>query len=799
MPLVFIVKRKKYTLKGEKMKKIIVVLLLTLGACKNLETSIENIAPPAKSKKGDGYIFFDYLNFDKNLTIFDGEYNRFVFRTKAEDVERVDIVVDGKEYPMMSIGKMGDFEYFEGKIKNLKSKKIYFRINDGNLSYYSGKKSSLKEKEVIPFEYTSQEKIEVKADSKLWYRVYIDSFNNGNKENDPLFNEYGPESFTAPDDTLKNGVTKDKLSEAWATNESKRIFGKFEISEWNDDFNNPKNWENKAKNLYGDYFYSKRFGGDLKGIENKISYLKDYGVEVLWLSSPFYSYSGNKNDIIDYRHISPDYGTILNKTGKSEYNELKVVDGKNYLGETLAIDTWVNSESDEIFIDLIKKLNKEGIGLVSDITFDYVSDRFFAYEDILKKGTNSKYKDWFNVKIVEEKVPYSGLSDIGVDSFEGLRYRKTFIEILENYSFEEKQELMKWNKKHLSAQTLGENQTLVKLNLDNTEVQEYLIESSKKWLNAGLLGYVVRLRENSAFYSLWEKAVNPSQKYTIKYDLTDNTGVEKSNQLNYGLSDILYRFLGASSFTGEDLYTNLYILNRNVDTINFIEGIDIERVPSAIINGGREFDTENEEKGNYLGINPMIIDENSLNKYKMGIFTQFLLNGSPSIYYGSEKFMWGGDVPHNRKAMLWDEKFPYMDESDNIKKYESKKEALDIKIVYDQVEGKVRYKIPVEKTLEDFYKKLVKFRNDNEALIDSGVMDKIKTGPNLLIFSKSFANETYIFVINKSDKDEKVILEVGEGKEIIDYFNGEKKSILKTSVEISLPKYGVTIYKKIKK
>lgn len=781
------------------MKKIIVVLLLVLTACKNLDTTIESISPPAKSKKGDGYIFFDYLNYDKNLTMFDGEYSRFVFRTKAEDIEKVELINEGKNYSMKSIGKMGDFEYFEGKVKSLKNNSFYFMVSDGNLNYYSGKNSSLKEKEIIPFEYQGNGKIEIKANSKLWYRVYIDSFSNGNKENDPIFNEYGPESFFAPSDTLKNGLAKEKLAEAWASNEPKKILGSFELSEWNYDFNNLKNWENKAKNLYGDYSYSKRFGGDLKGIENKISYLKDYGVEVLWISSPFYSYSGNKNDVIDYRHISPDYGVIQGKNGESEYKLLKVREGKSALGETLNKDSWTNSESDEIFINLIKKLNKEGIGVVSDINFDYVSERFFAYEDVLKNGKNSKYLDWFNVKIDDEKVPYLGLSDLGVDSLEGKRYRKSFVEILETYSFEEKQELIQWNKNHMFIEAIGKNKNLIKLNLGNKDVQEYIIESSKKWLNAGLSGYIVRTRDKNDFYTLWEKAINPSGNYIIKYDFTDNSSGDKTKQLDYEFSDILYKFLSASSFTGEDLYTNMYILNRNIDSINFIEGIDIERVPSAIINGNREFDSENEEKGNYLGINPMIIDENALDKYKMGIFLQFLLSGSPSIYYGSEKFMWGGDVPHNRKAMLWDEFFPYMDESDNIKKYDGKKESLDAKIVYDQVEGKVRYKIPVEKTLEDFYKKLIKFRNDNEALIDSGVMDKIKTGPNLLVFSKTFNNKTYIFVVNKSGNEETVVIEVGEGKELQDYFTGDKKSILKVSVELTIPKQGIKIYKKIKK
>lgn len=770
---------------------------MLLSACKNLETTIEEIAPPAKSKKADGYIFFDYLKYENALTLNDGNSTRFVLRTKAEDVEKVDISLNGKKHQMDSIGKIGDFEYFEVKVNKNIQGKFYFIVYDGNLKYYFGDKSSLREKEVSPFTYSILEEKKSEKDKKILYRLYIDGFYNGDEKNDPIFNEYGPESFLKPSGDIL-GFPKENLVEAWETKESMKILGNFELSQWNGDFNSAKNWENRARNIYGDYLYTKRFGGDLKGIEKRIPYFKEYGIEVLWLSSPFYSFSGNKNDIIDYRHISPDYGVILDKNRNSEYKLLTYVGEKNLLGESLDENTWINTESDDIFIKLIEDLKKENIDVIVDINLEYVSERFFAFEDVIKKGKKSRYFDWFYIEMEDSKTIYTGISNFGVENINGIRYRNSFVEIQESYTALEKEEIKNWNKSNMKVESFGHNKSLIKLNLDNEDLRKYLVSSTKKWLNYGLKGYVVRASEDKNFYDFWEQEVNPKEEFLIKYDFIENKNERQINELSYELSHILYKFLANNKikFTGEDLYTNLYILNGNRDSINFIEGLDIDRLNSAIINENREFDSDNEQRGLYMGINPLLIDSKNINKYKLGILIQFLLKGSPSIYYGSEKYMWGGDVPHNRKPMLWDEYFPYMDESDHMRKYESRRQSLDSQIFFDQVENIVKYKVPLEKSLEDFYKKLVSFRKDNEALINFGIMNKIKTSDNLLIFSKSYNNETLIFAINKGNREEKTIIEVGKGKKLIDLFGNNHRDILRGKAEINLAPTGYLIYRR---
>lgn len=782
------------------MKKLLVLALVLLSACKNLETTIEEIAPPSKSSKGDGYIFFDYISYEPRYNFSDKEAARVVLKVRKQDVQTVKIIMDGKSYEMNSIGEMGEYEYFEGKVTKIKDGKFYFVISDGNLNYYFGEKGSLDNKEIEPLEYVVEDKTENAEESKLWYRIYIDSFYNGNKENDPIFNEYGPESFLMPEDK-----DKAQLVENWGNNIPKKILGKYQLNNWTGDFNENYFWENKAKSIYGEnYVGTKRFGGDLQGILAKMDYFKAYSINTLWISSPFYSFSGNKNDVIDFRHISPDYGMFRESNGDNQYKLLSLnLTDKNNFGEGLAVDTWKNTDSDRYFKEILEKLNKENIKVISDLSFDYVSVRFFAFEDVLKNGNESKYWDWFFVEENLDDKIFDGSSDKGVESKDGLRYRKSFVKILPEYTAEEKQEILEWNKSNMTYKNFGANKELVKLNLDNKEVQDYIYNSAKKWLDMGLAGYMFRIKDktNEEFYKQMESKLNTDDNYVFRYDLIDtqNTTLNKDKALNYELVDSFQKFFGTTSFGGEDLYTSLYIQNRNKKSINFIENIDIDRLNSSFINGNREFDINNEETSTYLGIKPDILDGSTIPKYKTAILLQFILSGNQSIYYGSERFMWGGDVPHNRKPMIWEELMPYEDESDSISKYSSQKIALDTKVIYDEVENKIRYKSLLDKTMGGHYKTIIKIRSDYKDLLNYGQMEKMSANSNILVFSKNYNGETLIFAINKSAKEEKVIIDIGRGKELVSIMDGSKKDILDKKSEISIPAYGYVIYKKVNK
>ncbi|TLS38086.1 glycoside hydrolase family 13 protein [Pseudalkalibacillus caeni] len=80
--------------------------------------------------------------------------------------------------------------------------------------------------------------------------------------------------------------------------------------------------------------------GDIKGITEKLDYLQELGIDVVWLS-PVYQSPNDDNgyDISDYRDIMSEFGTM------EEWEEM--LDGMHVRGIKLLMDLVVNHSSDE--------------------------------------------------------------------------------------------------------------------------------------------------------------------------------------------------------------------------------------------------------------------------------------------------------------------------------------------------------------------------------------------------------------------------------------------------------------------
>ncbi len=104
------------------------------------------------------------------------------------------------------------------------------------------------------------------------------------------------------------------------------------------------------------------------------------------------------------------------------------------------IDTRLGTN--EEFKELVKELHDNGIKVVLDGVFNHAGRGFFAFEDVKANRENSRYKDWFNIN-------FGGNSNYN----DGLWYEG-------------------WEG----------NYDLVKLNLRNEEVINYLLESVKYWI-----------------------------------------------------------------------------------------------------------------------------------------------------------------------------------------------------------------------------------------------------------------------------------------------------------------------------
>lgn len=99
--------------------------------------------------------------------------------------------------------------------------------------------------------------------------------------------------------------------------------------------------------------------GDIQGIISKLDYLKDLGVQIIWLSpiykSPMFD---NGYDISDYYSINPIFGTM------------------------------------EDFDCLINEAKKRDIRIVMDLVINHTSDQHHFFQDALK-DKESKYRDYY--------------------------------------------------------------------------------------------------------------------------------------------------------------------------------------------------------------------------------------------------------------------------------------------------------------------------------------------------------------------------------------------------------------------
>lgn len=100
-------------------------------------------------------------------------------------------------------------------------------------------------------------------------------------------------------------------------------------------------------------------GGDLEGIRKKLGYLKELGINALYLTPLFTSISNHKYDTINYRQIDPHFGT----------------------------------ETD--FKRLVEDAHSLGMKIVLDAVFNHCSSLMEQFQDVLKNGKKSPFFDWF--------------------------------------------------------------------------------------------------------------------------------------------------------------------------------------------------------------------------------------------------------------------------------------------------------------------------------------------------------------------------------------------------------------------
>lgn len=343
-----------------------------------------------------------------------GDEVRLRFRTAADDVERVVLVLpdENRRIELEKTASAGRFDYYEtmfavGDAPIL----FYFEIISGNevCTYTRLGLSDNLERQCM-FEITPGFHVPEWAKGAVMYQIFVDRFCNGDPSNDVVSDEY--------------------------------VYIGFPVSK-------VENWEEGLSILDVDRFY----GGDLKGILDKLDYLQSLKVEVLYLSPIFVSPSNHKYDCQDYEHIDPHYGVIVRDEGSLV--EDRASDNKEAERYSIRTAAKENLEaSDAFFARFVEEVHKRGMRLILDGVFNHCGsfnkwlDREKIYEKRggYEKGAfvcaESPYRDFFSFRNPE------GWPDN--DSYEGW-----------------------WN-----------HDTLPKLNYEGSEtLYQYILDIAKKWLS----------------------------------------------------------------------------------------------------------------------------------------------------------------------------------------------------------------------------------------------------------------------------------------------------------------------------
>ena len=110
---------------------------------------------------------------------------------------------------------------------------------------------------------------------------------------------------------------------------------------------------------YGQEKVHGKLGGTIKGITENIDYLTELGVNAIYINPIFAAGEYHKYDLVDYYHIDPCFGT------------------------------------DEEFGELVQHCHEKGIRVIIDGVFNHCGWHFMAFNDVVEKGEESDYKDWF--------------------------------------------------------------------------------------------------------------------------------------------------------------------------------------------------------------------------------------------------------------------------------------------------------------------------------------------------------------------------------------------------------------------
>lgn len=485
--------------------------------------------------------------------------------------------------------------------------------------------------------------------------------------------------------------------------------------------------------------------GDLRGIIEKLDYIKELGIDIIWVS-PFYKSPNDDNgyDISDYQDIMKEFGNMKD------------------------------------FDELLEAVHKKGMKLIIDLVINHTSDEHPWFIESKSSKDNPK-RDWYIWRDgKEDKEPNNWESIFGGSAW--VKDKKTNQYYL--HLFTKKQPDLNWK---------------------NKDMRSAIYEMMNWWLDKGIDGFRVDAishinkeeglldmpnPNNLKYVSSFDKHMNVEGIHEYLKDIKDNTygkydvmTVGEANGVtpedaHLWVSEEEGKFNMVFQFEHLDLWNNN--MDKSVDLLKFkkvlskwqnnlhnigwnalfIENHDIPRIVSMLGNDekywyesstclglmyfmqegtpfiyqGQEIGMTNVEFENIEDYN----DVKTKNNYYLGL-------ESGESHENLMKRAWRLSRDNSRTPMQWDDS--------NFGGFSKSKPWININPNYKTIN--VKNQINDEYSILNFYKTMIKIRKSNEALIYGEYKLILEDDKNIYAYKRILGSDEFIIITNMSN--EKVI------------------------------------------
>ncbi len=282
-------------------------------------------------------------------------------RVGKDNVDAVYLVTGDKRIPMEKEPHDAHFDYYKTTIHlGIEGFYYHFLIEKGNERVNFNKQGDVDvadprfDYQIFPGYATPDW-----AKGAVFYQIYVDRFCNSDRSNDVVTDEYS---------YIGEHVTR------------------------------VPNWNKYPATMGVREFY----GGDLQGILDKLDYLQELGVEVLYLNPIFVSPSNHKYDTQDYDYIDPHL-TVIARDGGDVLKE-GVQDNSQATRYIQRVVSKENLEaSNEFFAHFMEQVHARGMKVILDGVFNHCGS-FNKWLD--REGMYATDGSYEKGAFVDETSPY---------------------------------------------------------------------------------------------------------------------------------------------------------------------------------------------------------------------------------------------------------------------------------------------------------------------------------------------------------------------------------------------------------